>query len=313
MYWVPVEWQEEDRVKMPISSFFGGVQRFAGQALGQAQRAYSQLDQASGGWLPGGGVASPLTRAKQEGERKMADQIRRQSEQYVGQPGRFAGQGQLLNAIRATTQAGTNPVSVALGDPGAVKKVSEYYSQYPEMQNEFDLNTNMFLRYLSGTGSDGLKVAPDVGKQLYADIKEQEQQFANPNYRESIINNPINPTYMKQGILMGRTPVYYGGSSEAIVPNDALLPTDKGERWQLDRSLGSYWAEPLNDGYTIKGERYNFGYAPVGKEGVKGASDIKTIPGSITDIGRGLVKQGFGTPFSYSLNVSPSGAIKVTP
>ncbi len=47
---------------MPISGFFGGVQRFAGQALNQAQRAYSQLDQASGGWLPGGGTASPITK-----------------------------------------------------------------------------------------------------------------------------------------------------------------------------------------------------------------------------------------------------------
>ena len=48
---------------MPLSSFFDGVQRFAGQALGQAQRSYTQLDRASGGWLPGGGVASPVTRA----------------------------------------------------------------------------------------------------------------------------------------------------------------------------------------------------------------------------------------------------------
>jgi hypothetical protein len=48
---------------VPLSSFFGGVQRFAGQALGQAQRGYASLDRASGGWLPGGGVASPVTRA----------------------------------------------------------------------------------------------------------------------------------------------------------------------------------------------------------------------------------------------------------
>jgi hypothetical protein len=281
--------------------------------LNQVGQTYKAADKATGGWLPGGGVASPLTRARQEGERKIAEQIRRQAGQYAGQPGRLAGRGQLLNAVRATTQAGANPVSVALGDPGAVKKVSEYYAQYPEMQNEFDLNTNMFLRYLSGTGADGLKVAPEVGKQLYADIKEQEQQFTNPEYRESVIGNPANPGYMKQGLLMGRTPVYYGGSSEAIVPNDTLLPTDKGERWQLDRSLGSYWAEPLDDGYAIKGERYNFGYAPVNKEGIKGAADIKSIPGSITDIGRGLVKQGFGTPFSYGLNVNQSGTVKVIP
>lgn len=57
---------------MPISSFFGGVQRFAGQALNQAQRAYSQADRATGGWLPGGGVASPLSpvRAKMQEKAK---------------------------------------------------------------------------------------------------------------------------------------------------------------------------------------------------------------------------------------------------
>ena len=281
--------------------------------LNTVRAKYKEADKATGGWLPGGGVASPLTRAKQEGERKMADQIRRQSEQYVGQPGRFADQGQLLNAIRATTQAGTNPVSVALGNPKAVEKVSKYYAQYPETQNEFDLNTNMFLRYLSGTGADGLKIAPEVGKQIYSDIKQREQQLIDPQYRESIISNPINPSYMKQGLLAGRTPIYYGGSSEAIVPQESLLPTDKGERWQLDRSLGSYWAEPTDNGYAIKNERYNFGYAPVNKEGIKGASDIKSIPGSITDIGRNLVKQGFGNPFTYNLNVSPSGAVRSYP
>jgi hypothetical protein len=48
---------------VPPSDFFTGVQRFAGQALGQAQQGYKQLDKDLGGWLPGGGVASPATRA----------------------------------------------------------------------------------------------------------------------------------------------------------------------------------------------------------------------------------------------------------
>lgn len=41
---------------MPISNFFNQVTRKAGQVWGQADRAL-------GGWLPGGGVASPLTKA----------------------------------------------------------------------------------------------------------------------------------------------------------------------------------------------------------------------------------------------------------
>lgn len=285
---------------------------FFQQFLNKARAKYQEADKATGGWLPGGGVASPLTRAKQEGERNMANQIRQQSQQYVGQPGRLAGKGQLSNVIRATTQAGTNPVSVALGEPKAVEKVSQYYAQYPEMQNEFDLNTNMFLRYLSGTGADGLKIAPEVGKQIYSDIKQREQQLINPEYRESIINNPGTPTYAKQGLLAGRTPVYYGGSSEAIAPHESLLPIDKGERWQLDRSLGSYWAEPINDGYKIKNERYNFNYAPVNKGGIENSERV-SVPGGIADLGRKLVQKGFGNPFTYNLNVSPSGDVKVYP
>lgn len=282
--------------------------------LNQVSQKYKEADKTLGGWLPGGGVASPLTKARQEGERKMAEQIKRQSEQYVGQPGRFAGQGQLLNAVRATVQAGTNPVSVALGDPRAVKKVSEYYAQYPDMQNEFDLNTNMFLRYLSGTGSDGLKVAPNVGRQLYSDIQTQEQKFTNPQYREMQIS-PLshNPGYIKENLLAGRIPVYYGGYSDAVSPHQAQLAIDKGERWQLQNSLGSHWAKPTDNGYEIQGERYNFAYAPVGKEGKKDRQGMSFLPVTPADIGRNLVTQGFGNPFTYGLNVDKSGIIKVIP
>ena len=286
---------------------------FFQQFLNTARAKYKEADRATGGWLPGGGVASPLTRAKQEGERNMANQIRQQSQQYVGQPGRLAGKGQLSNVIMAATQAGANPILVALGNPKAVKKVSQYYAQYPEMQNEFDLNTNMFLRYLSGTGADGLKIAPEVGKQLYSDIQQREKQFLDPQYRESVINNPDNYSYVKQNLLAGRTPVFYGGVSDAVAPDKALLPTDKGERWQLDKSLGSYWAEPTDNGYLIKDERYNFSYAPVNKGGIKGASSGVFIPGSVANLGRNLVRQGFGNPFTYTLNVNPSGAVKVYP
>lgn len=282
--------------------------------LNRVQQSYREADKATGGWLPGGGVASPLTRARQEGERKMAEKIKHQAEQYTGQPGRFAGQGQLLNAVRATTQAGVNPISVALGNPDAVKKVSEYYAQYPEMQNEFDLSTNMFLRYLSGTGANNLKIAPNVGKQLYSDIQKQEQKFTNPQYREMQIS-PLsqNPKYIKENLLKGRIPVYYGGYSDAVSPHQAQLAIDKGERWQLQNSLGSYWTEPTDNGYVIQKEKYNFAYAPTNKEGRKDRQRMFFSPVNPTNIGRNLVTQGFGQPYTYSLQVFPNGSVKVTP
>ena len=287
---------------------------FFQQFLNTARAKYKEADKATGGWLPGGGVASPLTRAKQEGERNMANQIRQQSQQYVGQPGRLAGKGQLSNVIRAATQAGTNPLSVALGDPKAVKKVSQYYAQYPEMQNEFDLNTNMFLRYLSGTGADGLKVAPDVGKQLYSDIQKQEQKFRDPQYREMQISAfSQNPKYIKENLLKGRIPVYYGGVSDAVSPHKSTLPIDKGERWQLQNSLGAHWANPIENNYEIQGEKYNFAYAPIAKGGREDRQNMSFLPITPADIGRNLVSKGFGNPFTYNLNVSPSGAVKVYP
>ena len=58
---------------MPISSFFSNIgnqaRRFAGQALGRTQQSYKQLDEQLGGWLPGGGTASPLTRSAQQLDR----------------------------------------------------------------------------------------------------------------------------------------------------------------------------------------------------------------------------------------------------
>lgn len=87
---------------MPISSFFGGVQRFAGQALGQAQRAYSQLDQASGGWLPGGGVASPVTKAIFPAQKYPGRS--RELERITGVKGRFVDPAENPTLVRRAAQ-----------------------------------------------------------------------------------------------------------------------------------------------------------------------------------------------------------------
>lgn len=278
--------------------------------LNQVGSGYKEADKRLGGWLPGGGTASPLTRAKQEGEQKLAGRIASQQlPQYPGQPGRFANQGQVLNAVRATTEAGANPFSLLVGDPVNTKRVADYYQQNPSLQNQYDLSTNMFLRYLSGTGSKNLEIAPDVGKQIYADIQRQEQKFAPSAYRESLINSKSVP-YIKENLLQGNTPVYYGGLSDAVAPHKAQLPFDVGQRWQLQNSLGSFWAKPTDTGYAIN-DRYNFAYAPSEKEGMGRLSEFKMIPGNIADIGRNLVRFGYGTPYSTNLEVNPSGQVTV--
>ena len=304
-------------------------EQFLTQFLNQVGQGYKQADQRLGGWLPGGGTASPLTRYKQEGERKLAQQyqqsIDRQSaaNDYVGKPGRFAGESQAVNVLRAVLTAGANPVGVIQGNPTDVRNLAEYYKQFPDVTNEYDLNTNMFLRYLSGVGSEGLQIPQNVGKQIYQDIQEQEKKFTDPTRREDILNNPYNPPYVKPNLLQGNVPVYYLGHTEtqglATAPK-LTLPKNVGERKQLDRSLGSYWAKPgENQSYEIN-DRYNFVYAPKNNEGRGGIlSGINPTPGfaafinpePAAQLGRNLVRAGYGEPYSTNLQVMPDGQVIV--
>lgn len=282
----------------------------------KARAAYQNADKATGGWLPGGGTASPVTTASQQAQRDYDKKIRRQIEMRdapAGTPGRFAGQGQIMNALRATTSAGANPIGLAFTNKEDVKKVASYYKARPELQNEYDLNTNMMLRYLSGTGAEGMKVSSQVGRQLYSDIQKQEKLFQDPEYRQLQINSPNNPAYIKENLLRGNTPVYYGGLSDSPAPHQAQLPTDIGERWQLSKSLGSFWAQPQKNGQgrTIN-EDYDFGYAPESKGGFKGGAESAFIlPTSAANVGRRLAQQGYGTPFAYSMNIRPDGEVTV--
>jgi len=288
--------------------------------LNKIKAGYKEADRKTGGWLPGGGVASPLTRAKQEGERKMAAQIINQREPNL--PGRFATSGPLLNAVRATATAGVNPIGVVMGDTKQVKKLADYYQQNPDVANQYDLNTNMFLRYISGVGSKGLQIPENVGRQIYQDIQEQKEKFLDPKQRERIFALPssVNPPGFKENLLTAKTPVYYQGHTEALVPSFGVLPKNVGERWQLDKSLGSYWAQPgEGQNYNIT-DRYNFMYAPKAKEGGevklperKGLAGFTAFMGQqpLANVGRNLVKTGYGTPYTTNLEVTPEGKVIV--
>ena len=316
---------------MPLSSFF----RKAGQV-------WSQADSALGGWLPGGGTASPLTRAKQEGERELArrrqESLARQSASYdyQGKPGRFAGQGQALNALRAITQAGANPVGVVLSNPKEIQKVSEYYAANPDIQNEYDLNTNMFLRYLSGTGADNLQIPQTLGRQLYADIKQNKEKYSDPAFMQSALSEPGQRPWYGEKLKEGYVPLYYASGdvgpetvlqrrfgdatpSEQKSAYKAMHTGTTGEQWQLRNSLGSAWVEPTitDSKYTIKDETYNFGYAPKDKGGFLTDTSFwkrpLLLPVSPDMIGRGIVTQGYGKPYKYDLDVDSTGNVKVNP
>jgi hypothetical protein len=287
--------------------------------LNQVSSGYKEADKRLGGWLPGGGTASPVTRAKQEGEKRMAAQIINQREPNLA--GRFAKSGPLVNALLATTTADTNPLGIVMGDKTQVKKLADYYQQNPDATNQYDLNTNMFLRYISGVGSKGLQIPQEVGTQIYKDVQEQEKKFLNPELRQGYISGGLGaPEGFKENILAGNTPVYYLGHSESLAPHKTTLPKNIDERWQLDKSLGSYWAQPgAGQNYNIS-DRYNFAYAPKIKEGgqVKlpertGLSGFTAFMGGqpLANVGRNLVKTGYGTPYTTNLEVTPEGKVTV--
>ncbi len=99
--------------------------------LNQVNQKYKEADKVTGGWLPGGGTASPLTRYKQEGEQKMAQKYQQSIDRqfatndYVGKPGRFADKDMFFNASRAALQAGVNPLDVVFGSKPAITKVAK--------------------------------------------------------------------------------------------------------------------------------------------------------------------------------------------
>lgn len=214
--------------------------------------------------------------------------------------------------VQAFTKAGVNPMAAVTQNEKELEKVFEYYRNSPEELNNLDLKSNMFMRYLSGVGAQGMQFPETIGNQLLTDIKEQDAKFRNPAYRQKVLNSVNTPEYIKQGLLQGRVPVYYGGMSDAPAPIKSQLPIDVGQRGQLSKSIGSFWAQPTpGGGFTID-EKYNFGYAPLEKGGVPEGQNYNTgFDMNPANIGRRLIQKGYGNPYSYQIQLSPDGQLQI--
>jgi hypothetical protein len=90
-----------------------------------------------------------------------------QGKPWAGKPGQFRNSWQPLNAIDAITKAGANPLGLAQANPNDIKLVSNYYSANPQVANQYDLRTNLFLRYIAGTGTKDLEISPETGREIY--------------------------------------------------------------------------------------------------------------------------------------------------
>ena len=296
---------------MPPSSFFNPLQFAQGFAKNVAKK-YGEADKNLGGWLPGGGTASPLTRYKQEGERKLAEQyqqsINRQSaaNDYVGKPGRFASEGMLLNAGRAALQADVNPLAVVIGSKPDITKFAKYYNDFPDVANEYTAPVNMFLRYFSGSGAEGMKISSREGKLLYDISQKGVNAFTNASPEQlANVKEGYRQQYgqgVKKRFDEGQIPL--GTSNPHLFKN-------REEKNILNQSLGRYWAKQDGENINIPDEKYDFSYANQESTFDKATNFIK-IPtaGTISDT---LVRQGYGKPFEYSAVVKPTGEVNFTP
>jgi hypothetical protein len=271
-----------------------------------------EADKGLGGWLPGGGTASPLTRYKQEGERNLTQQyqqsIDRQSaaNDYVGKPGRFANEGMISNAGRAALQAGVNPLAVAVGSKPDVSKLAKYYNDFPDVANEYTAPVNMFLRYLSGSGAEGMKISSREGKLLY-NVSQRGIDAFRDAPPEQLAN--VKEWYRQE----------YGQGvekrfDEGQIPwgtSDPQLYKNRKDKNTLNLSVGRYWAKQDGENVNIPDEKYDFPYANK-QSTLDKVSDFLKIP-TPSSVSNTLVRQGYGKPFDYSAVVKPTGEVDFTP
>lgn len=220
--------------------------------------------------------------------------------------------------------AGVNPLGIVSGNPDDVRKLADFYGaqRNRERLNQMPLDSQLFMRYLSGIGAKDMSIDRERGQAIRQAILDQEANLRGPN-RESNLQM-IKDNYGQghyQRIMQGHVPVYFGGHSEGV-NNPVTIPSDKPFRGELQNSLGSFWAVPNKDGSYDIDERYNFNYAPGSKEGWNDPHEAKRreelrsqLSTSLNpaDIGRRIVMQGEGQPYSYRLRVNKDGTVLMSP
>jgi len=229
-------------------------------------------------------------------------------------PLRYAGE---------VSNAGVDPLAIIRGDQAAVQKLGNYYgdeSNQGEL-NALPLDSQLFMRYLSGNGSQGLTIDKDRGKAIYQSILDQKQNLSSEATREKLRQYLGDSHY--QRVKQGHIPVNYSGMGDAREPTQdkrfLTIPHDQPYRGELKNSLGKFWATPNDDGSYDIDERYNFMYAPSSKGGDDSARDHVQENAAVSvsldpsDIGRRIVAQGAGKPYDYKLRVSPDGTVLVNP
>lgn len=295
--------------------------------FGSIRDAWRSADKHLGGWLPGGGTGNPLSAplrqtaaaVRQASTPKAVRDLgspQRANEPWVGKPGQFRNSWTPLNAMDAITKAGANPFGLAQANPNDIKLTARYYSENPQVSNQYDLRTNLFLRYLSGAGTKDLEIGPETGREIYQAItKSHDPIRGTEGRRDGDAMKRLYDLYGKDGgalqrLSKGHVPVRYDNDFKGM--NYGKTETAFG--------LGQFWAEPQSDNSYIVSDKYDFFYAPKSKGGtdeetnqkLQESSKNKTVLGPSQAATR-LLTMGVGTPYPIRLRVYPDGGVQVMP
>lgn len=222
---------------------------------------------------------------------------------YVGVAGERRNKGAWQNAMDAVTRAGASPMGFATSNKNDVQLVSKFYKANPGVANQYDLATNLFVRYASGIGAKGLQVSKEQGKSVFDAYLAAKQRLADPAFQQELrsTKGPDYISQLSQDLREGRVPVRYNYGNATN---------------EVKSSVGQFYAQEQKDGSILIKEKYNFYYAPKGKGGEDKAgvaTNEPYLPFTPANIGRNLVIGGVGKPFSYSLRIWPDGRVLVNP
>ena len=280
--------------------------------LNRVNRGYGQADKnLFGGLLPGGAARQKPEQSKWKQDIGATNTT--QGKPWAGKPGQFRNSWQPLNAIDAITKAGANPLGLAQANPNDIKLVSNYYSANPQVANQYDLRTNLFLRYLAGTGTKDLEISPETGREIYQITSKSHDPIRGmKNWQDGPAMERLYADYgLDSGALQrlgkGHVPIRY---------DKDYTHTAQSSGTELSNSLGQFWAEPQKDGSYIVVDKYDFFGAPASKGG--NAEHNKNLKSTYIDkthlnpkmAATKLLTMGVGTPYPIRMQVYPDGRVK---
>ena len=322
---------------MPASSFFGGLQRFAGQA-------YGALDRSVGGVLPGGADSPIIGKSKPYFERPDIKSIVNKMPQGVPfSPTVFSSPfekdlGKVIDTA-ASGIAGARPVvQSVMSSPPLRETTSSVLNQLP-------VSANLFGRYFTGIGSQGLELPQsfiqdtgDAVRSSATGINELKKKFeAQKNQVEGDLlkikeGQNIGVDYKTVNDKLAEVKSFQTKLNQGYVPIEtAYSSKDTNPLTSLGTSLGRALFKPTDEGGWKTREKYDFAYGGADKTTTKqnellpsqeyselaasalldrftknNFSGIKPAAGSPAALfGRAVVSKMNPDSFEYEINLPP--------